>query len=128
MTGFDIFAQTSGISYAQSTGPHDIQVSLASPENVATEKFTITDIPNKVNQAVLYTFALKECFTIFDVTNITLIAVSTDGWNIETIVTTFVDNGGRTYSGSIDRKVNRWVDHGDKPEYESFVLHLSNHG
>ncbi len=71
--------------------------------------------------------ALK-CVTIFDVTEIRLIAVSTDGWNIETIVTTFADNKGRTYSGSIDRNVNRWVDHKDKPEYESFVLNLASHG
>ena len=98
----------------------------------ASTSITAGEVPPPPQQhccpyIVLFLTAL-ECVTIFDVTEIKLIAVSTDGWNIETIVTTFADNKGRTYSGSIDRNVNRWVDHQDKPEYESYVLNLSRHG
>ncbi len=128
LTGFDIFAQTSGVTYAESPGgTHDVEILLANGEKKTLE---LTEFPPK-NAAKLFSFDLPDntqCVSIFDIAKITVVAKSTEGWNIETIVTIFADNKGRTYSGSIDRKVNRWVDHNDKPEYESFVLNLSSHG
>ena len=124
LTEFDIFVQTSSVDNAQTAGSHDVEISFVGGEK---QKFSLTNIPKK-SQAKLYSFALTDCFTIFDPTNITVIAVNTDGWNIETIVTTFTDDKGRTYSGSINRKVNRWVDHKNRPEQERFVLALKNHG
>ncbi len=112
------------MAYAETAGSQDVVIFFA---NGKKQGMSLTNIPNK-NQAKLYSFALKECSTILDVAKISVQAASTDGWNIETIVTTFADNKGRTYSGSIDRKVNRWIDHNDKPEYEKFDLKLSNHG
>ncbi len=126
MTGFDIFAQTSDVQFAESLGSHDVEILFADGQKAG---WKLDNLPNK-NTAKLFKFDLTalECVTIFDVTEIKLIAESTDGWNIETIVTTLADNKGRTYSGSIDRNVNRWVDHGEKPEFESYVLNLSSHG
>ncbi len=126
MTDFNIFVQTSGVLDAETTGAHDVEISFEGGEK---QKFSMTNIPNK-NQAKLYNFALNNCFTIFDVTNITVIAVSTNGWNIQAIVTSFIDDKGRYFSGSIDHNVNSWVDHGDSiwPERERFVLALQNHG
>ncbi len=120
-----MFVQTSsGAANALAIGSYDVEISFVGGEK---QRVHLPDIPLQ-NQAKLYSFALKDCFTIFDVTNITLIAVSTDGWNIQSIVTYFVDDKGRYFSGSIDRNVYSWVDHKDKPEHKSFVLNLSSHG
>ncbi len=124
LTNFDIFVQTSGVVNAQTIGSHDVEISFRGGEK---QKFSLTNIPGK-KQAILYNFVLQDCFTIFDLTNITVIAVSTDGWNIQAIDTTFIDDHGRYFSGSINRNVNRWVDHEDRPEHERFVLALQNHG
>ncbi len=43
------------------------------------------------------------------------------------IVTTFADDQGRVYLGSIDRNVDRWIDLKAKPEYERFELNLIAH-
>ncbi len=127
LTGFDVFAQTSGIKYAESAGTHNVEIMFTNGEK---KTFKLTGLPPK-NAAKLFSFDLPEitqCFSIFDVANITVVAKTTKGWNIKTIVTIFADNKGRTYSGSIDRKVNRWIDHKDEPKSESFVLNLSRHG
>ncbi len=122
LTGFDVFAETSTTKWAESSREgHNIQISFTGGKN---QVFRLDGIPNK-GKSKRYSFAIdtsSECHNIFDVADITILARSTDGWNIRAIVTTFADDKGRTYSGSIDRNVNRWVDHKDKPVYESFVL------
>ncbi len=129
LTGFDIFVETSGVKYAESKGSHEAEILFS---NGQKKTLKLTKLPAK-NAAKLYNFdeiaENTQCKTIFDVANITVVAKSEKGWNIETIVTIFADNKGRTYSGSIDRNVNRWIDlDNDKPERESFVLSLTRHG
>ena len=128
LTGFDIFVETSGIKYAESKGSHVAEIMFS---NGQKKTLKLSKLPDK-NAAKLYSFdeiteINTQCKTIFDVANITVVAKSEKGWNIETIVTIFADNMGRTYSGSIDRNVDRWIDHNDKPEYESFALNLNCH-
>ncbi len=126
MTVLNVFVQTSDVSYAASSGTHEIQVIFDEGKN---QTFLLTALPG-VKRAKLFSFDIdttSDCYSIFDVKSIIVRAVSTDGWNIETIVTTLTDSKGHTYSGSIDNEVDRWIDHNDLPEYENFVLSVSGH-
>ena len=96
MTAFDVFVQTSDLSASTSSGPHEIEISFKRGDN---QTFQLTGLPG-VNQAKLFSFDIdntSDCYSIFDVESITVRAVSTDGWNIQTIVTIFTDSKDRTY-------------------------------
>ena len=129
MESIDLWVKTSEVTYAESSGSHQLEVKLTNSE---TRDFKLTEIPGK-GQSKLYTFDLDDpagqmkCVSIFDVESIAINAISTDGWNIESATTVLADTAKRTFTGSIDRNINAWVDHQDLPEYERLELSLTGH-
>ena len=76
------------------------------------EKFTPKGSPNR-GESKVWTFSLADennCVSIFDIKDIVINAVSSDGWAIESIVTILADSKGQTFTGSIDREVYGEVD------------------
>ena len=126
LTGFDVLVQTSDTNGANKPQSNDIEVTFTSG---VKETIKMTGLPDQ-GQAKLFSFDLipnQQFYSISDVDQIAVIATSTIGWKIQTIVTTFTDNEGNTYSGSIDSNVNHWIQLDNQhPEYESFVLKRSS--
>ena len=126
MKSIDLFAKTSTAANAESLGFHELEVKLTNDEK---RRFNITGIPSK-GQSKLYTFDLDDaagqmkCVSIFDIKSIAINAKYTDGWNINSAVTVLADSAGRTFTGSIDRNINAWV---DKPNYMRVDLTLTGH-
>ena len=106
-----------------------LEVTLVNSEK---RRFTLTDIPLG-GQSKLWTFdldnsqAVMNCVSVFDVNSIALVAASTDGWRVNSTVTILQDSRNRTYTGSIDRNVNTWVDLNSKPERKRRELTLTGH-
>ena len=129
----DLWVKTSTVQYAESSGSHQLEVTLTSGEK-RHHYFDITELPGK-GQSKLYTFDLvvidsngqMKCVSIFDIESIAINAVSKDGWNINSAVTVFADTAKRTFTGSIDRNINAFVDHEDKPEFDRIELTLTGH-
>ena len=129
MKTIDLWVKTTTVKYAESSGTHRLEVKLTNSE---TRDFKLSGLPGK-GQSKLYTFNLNDpagnmkCVSVFDIKSIAIKAVSTDGWQISCAVTVLADTAGRTFTGSIDRGINTWVDHNDKPEYERLELSLTGH-
>ena len=129
MKFIDLFVETSTSDWAESTGPHQLEVGLSNGEK---RQFELTGPPDK-GESKLYTFDLDDpagqmkCVSIFDIESIAINAVSTNGWRINSATTVLEDTAKRYFTGSIDRNINAWVDHEDKPEYERLELTLTGH-
>ena len=129
MKFIELWVKTSTLYWAESTGPHQLEVGLSHGEK---RYFKLTGIPYK-GKSKLYTFDLDDparqmrCVSIFDIESIAINAICKDGWNINSATTVLTDTAKRTFTGSIDRNINAWVDHGDKPEYERLELTLTGH-
>lgn len=54
------------------------------------------------------------CIELEDITGIAIVESSDDAWNIDSIVTFFIDSQNGKHTGSIDLDAYRWVD-GDGP-------------
>ena len=130
----DLWAKTSTKFYAESPGKgHQLEVKFMDGYN---KKFALSEIPGK-DESKLWTFSLEDpagelpvkCPSIYDIKSITINAVSTEGWNVNSAVTILADSSGRTFTGSIDRNINAWVDHNDKknPIFEHLELTLTSH-
>ena len=129
MKFIDLWVKTSTLAPAASSGTHELQVTLTNGEK---RNFTLSGLPEK-GETQLYTFDLDDpagqmkCVSIFDIESIAINAISTDGWNIESATTVLADSAKRTFTGSIDRNFNAWVDHRDLPKYERLELSLTGH-
>ena len=69
-------------------------------------------------------FGFTTCITIYDIQNISIVAGSIDGWNIESIVTFAVVNKTNWKHISADYNVNKWVDLNSGAERKEFPLSL----
>ena len=131
MESISLWVKTSNKDKAQTDEKHELEVKLTNGEIRA---FKLSKIPKK-RKSKLYTFNLDDpaskikCLSIFDIEGIAINAIGTNGWNINSAVTFLGDTAGRTFTGSIDRNVNAWVDHKDKdrPERERLELSLTEH-
>ena len=70
-------------------------------------------------------FGFTTCITIRDIQNISIVAGSIDGWNIESIVTFAVANKTVWQQLSADYNMNEWVDLNSGEQRKEFVLSLT---
>ena len=122
---FDVLATTGNRRYGQSVGPHNIEVTLRTNE---VRSLPLTDML-WLGRTHLWKFHIADfgfttirCVSPFDIKKIALVARSTDGWFIESIVTFIADNDGNTLVSSINERLNRWVKHPIDPGFSLNLL------
>ena len=71
--------------------------------------------------------AKQKCVSIFDIKSIALVAGSNDGWRVDSAVTVLQDSKNRSFTGSIDRNINTWVDRNGMPGSKRRQLTLTGH-
>ena len=120
ITKLYIMAFTSGLRYAGADRVHAVQIHAR--RYVRTVR--LYDRPGndyyphkgdlwKINFAA---FHFPYCIKIGDIRRISIVAASTDGWNIDSIVT--IVGAGRYYQVmTLNLNVNRWID-GNGPPYQ----------
>ena len=121
LESLDVWAKTSTLLHAGTFRRHDLEILLTTGQKLV---FQLRGIPSR-GRSKLWTFniynpsspsPMMPCMSVYDIESIAIDAVSSDGWNVNSIVTIFEDSYNHTFTGSIDRGINAWVDHGD-PQY-----------
>ena len=120
-----ILAYTSNVGHSQSTGDHEIELKADGLAKTAK----LSDFPDQLRRN-LWTLNLADDFGFFgcirkkDIQGIAILADSTDGWNIESIVTYVAGYKYDWGLSSVDLDVNRWVDNNSSDSYKRFDLNL----
>jgi hypothetical protein len=119
-------AFTSGVQYAGTDAGHSVELLVSGrvgslrlydrPGNDALE--------HKGDHWVfpLASFNLNHCITLRDITRVSIIESSNDGWNIASIVTIVRDTSGRYQLLTRDFGANRWIDGNAHDSHRRFEL------
>ena len=125
-----IMAFTSGIRHAGSSGQHIFRFQAKGFNSTKL----LPDLPKQdyeEQKGDLWKLSIKDffgfttCITIYDIENISIIAGSTDGWNIESIVTFAVVNRTTWRQVSADYNVYEWIDLNSGADHKEFPLSLT---
>ena len=70
-------------------------------------------------------FGFSQCIISSDINHIMIWAGSNDGWNIESIFSFVIFEGGGWQLSSIDLSVYQWIDGDSKNEYkQEFIIYI----
>ena len=121
-----LLAFTSGKTYSGSNGRHKVEVSAAGQ----TRSIKLPDLPGDnylTNKGDLWKlsfrddFGFTDCVTLESLDATVLVADSTDGWNIDSIVS-YVCAADHCQEVTHDFDVSQWIDTNGEPEHERFIL------
>ena len=121
-------AFTSGENYAGSDDSPAVELQAKG----STKSVSLYDLPKddySPNKGDLWKMDISDfqfdgCVRVDDISGVAIIAIGTDGWNIDSITTFVENNDGKFQLISQDFDVYRWIDKGDDPSYERFDLSL----
>jgi hypothetical protein len=122
-----IMAFTSGLSGAGSGSGHrvELQASGYTSSQLLYDRPGNDAMVNKGDHWILSILSFHipdSCVTMQDITGVAITQSSTDGWNIESIVTIVRDISDRYQLLTRDIGANRWVDGNGPTSHRRFVL------
>ena len=126
-------AFTSNLRYSGSNKQHQIRV--VAKGLISTK--TLPDLPKgnfESKTGDLWRLEMEDffnfttCITINDIQSISIVAGSTDGWNIDSIVTYAVIDSECWQLMSTDYNVDQWIDDSDVKGRREFLLSLTTVG
>ena len=122
-----ILAYTSDIENSQTSGNHEIELTV----NGLAKTATFTNFPGQsrgnlwsLSLADRFGFPAAACIRKKDIQGIALLPGNSNGWNIDSIVTYMASNGYNWELNSVDLDVNRWIDTNSEESHKRFDLNL----
>lgn len=125
-----VMAFTSGIYDAGSDGQHGIEM-LVTGQGSYRRSIAFYDRPENdmySNKGDLWKIKFSDfkfpftCIKLSQLHQVSIVAISTDGWNIESIVTLVKDTTGKIQILTQDLDIHRWIDGNGDPSQKRFVL------
>ena len=118
-----VLAHQSDIKDAETKGNHTIQ--LQANDQVKTAILpSLNHIGEMWELSLEQDFGFTNCVKIDHIDSITVLANSTDGWNIASIVTFLVINPYYWELSSVDFGINQWIDGNGEPSKRQYMLTL----
>lgn len=120
-------AFTSGITHAGTDGSHSVELQASGH----VRSLQLYDRPGNdalEHKGDLWTFSISRfgipdsCIMINEITSVSIIESSNDGWNIESIVTIVGDTSGGYQLLTRNFGANRWIDGDGDNFYRRFLL------